>query len=188
MCAFSPHIPDPRSPGSSLPLCAIAIQRSFAGQAQVNCTPGLPHFATDGVHSKCCANNAVENGRTCSPENMGDPNKYCIVEGTKQANERFCKDVKVNELSVCPTGFRKTTHTMGERETTYYNSPAAKGLEVPVCTNFTDSCMPDTVLQHLKSKGLFTNKDSQSWKYSCPSWIRKYESRDDSFDMDMTYP
>jgi hypothetical protein len=188
MCAFSPHIQDPKSPGTSLPLCAEAIQRSFAGEARVNCTPSLPHFATDGVNSKCCANSAVENGRTCSAENMGDPTKYCVVAGAKQAHERSCSEVKVGELSECPSGFKKTTHTLGERETTHYNVPAVKGTTVPVCTNFTDSCMPDTVLQHLKTRGVFTNKDPQSWKYACPAWIRKYETRDDSFEMDSTYP
>jgi hypothetical protein len=132
----------------------------------------------------------VSNGRQCAVSDRTNPANYCIVSGTAGPNERMCEDVLLEEAAGagCPTGMSVTPLKLGSREVTAYGQRAAN-MKVPVCASITDTCIPDAVISQLKTKKqIYTDRDPNTWKYSCSSWKKINETRDETFTPITAYP
>lgn len=186
LCAFKPNIPDPRNPTgrSVLPVCGALRSQLNAQNAAQFCATSLPHYADSG---KCCRNPAAYGGGDCSPEDLRDTARYCIVGNTAtlRPGERRCADVRLQDAAVCPTALQKMSYTLGAKENARYNGAA--GQTIPLCFGIESSCIPDNAITELKSRGIYTDKNVATWKYSCGVWNRQNVTRDMTGAVDATY-
>jgi hypothetical protein len=185
LCAFQPNTPNPRNPtGPVLPVCG-ALRTQLNGQnAAQFCANSLPNFADSG---KCCRDPAAYGGADCTPEDLRDTERYCIVSATAalRPGERRCADVRLQDAAVCPSALKKIAYTLGEKENARYSGAA--GLSIPLCFGIESSCIPDNAITELKSRGIYTDKNVATWKYSCGVWNRQNVTRDMTGTVDAAY-
>jgi hypothetical protein len=185
MCAFQPKMKDPRGSGlPTLPLCAAIVDQVNRSAAETFCPRALSNYATVG---KCCASGTDAEGRDCSPLDLADKQRYCVI-GTPAAGERSCANMRLAELGACPTGLQKITYALGEREARRYG-PAVIGTEIPVCFGMDATCIPDEAITELQKQGIYRDKTNlRNWAYSSSGYKRLYVDRDLTGDeIDRTY-
>lgn len=190
ICAFLDTIADPRNLSRNLPLCAAVFDTQYQQNSANNCPAGLPYYADNRAgKTMCCKNRAEFNGRQCSNSDMADKKNYCIVTGTLGEGEQTCDNALLFESAAagCPTGLSMTPILLGTREVTAYGN-AAKDLKVPACASMTDTCIPAGVITHLKTKGIYTGKDPETWSKSCSVWTKINIDRDTTITPVTAYP
>jgi len=192
LCAMKPNMQDPNKDYVSiLPLCSemIGSQRE---KGEYNCPGLLPHYAPIG---KCCKKDPEADdadAEDCLPEDNADVNRYCIIDtqtsGPLQGGEQLCSNLKIGDTAKCPEGygFDKFQYTLGEREVRKYGN-VANGIKLPVCFGMDRTCIPDAAVEHLKKKGVFTDKNPESWAYACSGWTTLNVIKDMTKPMDRNY-
>lgn len=185
LCAFQPNTRDPRNPaGPVLPVCGALRSQLSQQYAAQYCATSLPNYADSG---KCCRDPAVYGGGDCSPEDLRDTARYCIVSTTAplRPGERRCADVRLQDAAVCPSALQKMPYTLGAKENAKYSGAA--GLTIPICFGIESSCIPDNAITELKSRGIYTDKNVANWKYGCGVWTRQNITRDMTGTVDAAY-
>jgi len=182
MCAFRPGVPDPRTAGQTLPLCASVTNDVAQSNGASICPPSLPKYATTGTQQSCCKTATNFNGTDCIQTDL-DRGTFCRTTPTN--NEPNCAAMKSLETAVCPPTLQKTSYTLGDREARAYRN--AKGLSAPLCFGVEGSCFPDQTVADLRRKGVFTREpdDPTKWKFACAGFS-KYQSGQ-VLDVNTTY-
>ena len=184
ICSFEPNVADPRGPGfPTLPLCGAVVERVNTTTANSFCPQNLPNYATKG---KCCASSTDMNGEDCSPLDLADKGRFCVIKDVR-AGEPNCVNLKMADDASCPRGMNKVSYPLGERERRRYG-PAVDGTVIPVCTKLDATCIPDSVVVALQKRGIYKDKkDLATWKYSCSGYDRVVNQRDLTAAMDNSY-
>jgi hypothetical protein len=184
LCAFLPGTVDPRTGTGVLPLCSALIAQGTA-TAQTQFCPGrFPNYASVG---KCCKHDSDLDGVNCTSLDS-DPTNYCITAGNPlKAGERSCDSLRMEETATCPSSLKKTSYALGDKEKKQYGNPTV-GLQIPICFGIDGSCIPDSVITTLQSKGVYTGKNLNTWSYACSNWTKRNVDRDLTGPSDTSYP
>jgi hypothetical protein len=189
LCAFA-RTADPMDSKQLLPLCSSLIETIATTGAANNCPAALPHFVTNGMGVDKCCRTASDNLIDCSAADLKDKEGgYCIAKGAVEKGEKSCDELRMLEGAECPNGagFAKIMYPLGTREESAYGEKA-KGRKVPVCTRVNDTCIPDAAITYLQGKGVFTDKNVNTWKWACGVWDRVVKRGDQTVQMVSTYP
>lgn len=183
MCAFEPNVKDPRGPTfGALPLCK-AVADGLTNHAQSSfCPRNLPNYALKG---KCCNNSTTVDGEDCSPLDLADKKRYCVVNNPK-SGEQSCRALKMAETGSCPAGMKRVSYRLGEAERARYGS-VTDGMVMPICTNVQNSCIPEEAVKEAQKMGIYKDKDVKKWLYSCAGYETRFVKRDASVKLDTTY-
>jgi len=173
----------PRTTGTKiLPMCADMISRTH-NQNQGACPGSLPNYASIG---KCCAARPDLDGYDCRRQDNADKKRYCKISPPLLPGEQLCSNLQMASTASCPSGFAKMTYQLGDREVEKYGL-AAKDVEMPICFGMDKTCIPNTIVKDLQSKGIYKDKDIDTWAYSCKGWETVNMKRDLTKKMDNSY-
>lgn len=183
MCSFT-KAEDPLNSTRKLPLCSALVEKTAAAGSSENCPASLPNYVSDGMGSEKCCKTASENPYDCVDADLADENRHCIVAGPNK-DKNPCDKARLLESAECPkdAGFVKFQYPLGTRE-----GPAAAGLVMPVCSRVNETCIPDSAIAYMKTKGVFKDKDIAKWNWSCSTWEKVYKNLDGTVKPDMKYP
>lgn len=186
LCAFKEGVKDPRKrDGSVLPSCNSLITRTHTDNQNKLCPGSKPNYASIG---KCCTMGADMDGYDCSDYDNADTSRYCVLGEPKKAGERRCSDLQMSEGVKCPDGMNISWYGLGQREAKKYGA-SANNSWLPVCMSIEHTCIPDSVLSHVQqTRGLYTDKKAEDWKYSCSGYNKRYVERDFTAQLDNSYP
>ena len=185
LCAFKKGVLDPRdkTKQQKLRFCADVSGRVADAASSENCTIQLPHYAKIG---KCCFSGTDLDGEDCASADNREK-KYCRIRGPLQAGERLCSEIRLIDDATCPTGMHKTTYQMGKREIDAYGENANR--VIPICTRVDSTCIPGGTINILKQNGgVFSDKNTDTWKFSCKNWETRNIKRDLTGAFVETYP
>ena len=186
LCSFKEGVKDPRKrDGSILPSCNSMITRTHTNKQDKLCPGSKPNYASIG---KCCTMNSDMDGYDCSDYDNADTSRYCVLGEPKKAGERRCSDLQMSEGVKCPDGMNISWYGLGQREAKKYGA-SANNTWLPVCMSIDHTCIPDIVLSHVQqTRGLYTDKKAEEWKYSCSGYNKRYVERDFTVQLDNSYP
>ena len=186
LCSFKEGVKDPRKrDGSVLPSCNSMISRNHSDNQNKLCPGSKPNYASIG---KCCTMNSDMDGYDCSDYDNADTSRYCVLGEPKKAGERRCSDLQMSEGVKCPDGMNISWYGLGQREAKKYGA-SANNTWLPVCMSIDHTCIPDSVLSHVQqTRGLYTDKKAEEWKYSCSGYNKRYVERDFTAQLDNSYP
>jgi len=183
LCAMKPNVQDPRKTSPrTLPLCSAMIRETHT-RKEASCPGTLPNFASIG---KCCKTQADLDGYDCRKHDNEDKKRYCKLAPPLLPGEQLCNNLNMAETAQCPSGFAKISYQLGDREVQKYGTAAA-GVQMPVCFGMDKTCIPDNIVKDLQSRGLYNDKNSDLWEYSCKGWKTAHVDRDLTKTMDKTY-
>lgn len=186
LCAFKPNTPDPRGPTHpNLPLCTKVIETETTVAQQTFCPSKLPQYASNG---KCCLNETTTDGKDCKAGDLLNKMNYCIINHTDvKPGEQSCKNMKLSETGTCPDNMVKVSYELGNKEREKYGN-VVNGVNIPVCFNMTNACIPDDAVTQLKTMNIFNDKPAaNSWKYACSGYNRLVVGREIAGTNDYTY-
>jgi hypothetical protein len=186
LCAFKEGVKDPRKrDGSILPSCNSMITKTHTDKQDKLCPGSKPNYASIG---KCCTMGADMDGYDCSDYDNADSSRYCVLGEPTRAGERRCSDLQMSEGVKCPDGMNISWYGLGQREAKKYGA-SANNTWLPVCMSIDHTCIPDSVLSHVQqTRGLYTDKKAEEWKYSCSGYNKRYVERDFTAQLDNSYP
>jgi hypothetical protein len=184
LCAFRPNMPDPRNRHRMLPLCSSMIKKDHSTQ-QASCPGSLPNYASIG---KCCLENPDMDGYNCMPVDNRDFKRYCKLQGPLAPGEQLCSDLKMMAAATCPKEIPQVFwYKTGKREAAAYGA-GAENLNVPVCMGMDNICIPDMAIDYYKTNnGLYKDKNTSTWAYSCSGWSTANVAKDTTIKMDKSY-
>ena len=183
LCAMKPNMKDTRTNANRiLPLCTTMLHETHS-QNEAKCPGALPNYAAIG---KCCMTKVDLDGYDCRKPDNDDKKRYCKLAPPLAPGEQLCSNLKMGESVNCPTGFAKISYQLGDREVQKYGT-AASGVQMPVCFGMDKTCIPDAAIKELQSKGIYADKNSETWEYSCKGWESVHVNRDLTKRMDNVY-
>jgi hypothetical protein len=186
ICAFKPGVKTPT--GGTYPLCSALITQRTETVQKESCPTGLPNYATVG---KCCKHATDLDGIDCASIDAPKTN-YCKLKGPLEPGEQLCTNLQLSEMARCPTAMSLVGYKFGDRELQKYNIVAnhgedAKQFAMPVCFSMEHSCIPNNVVNWMKSANIYTDKPA-NWIYNCDAYTKRYINRDFATPMDESYP
>ena len=183
LCAMRPNVQDPRKTFPSiLPLCSAMIRETHTKKEE-SCPGSLPNYASIG---KCCKTSADLDGYDCRKHDNEDKKRYCKLAPPLLPGEQLCNNKSMEETAQCPPGFAKISYQLGDREVQKYGHNA-HGVNIPVCFGMDRTCIPDTAVKNLQSRGLYNDKNADLWGYSCKGWKTINVDRDLTKKIDTKY-
>lgn len=165
-----------------LPMCPNILQATHY-RNEAKCPGNLPNYASIG---KCCMTKVDLTGRDCRKPDNDDKKRYCKLYPPLAPGEQLCNNLKMEESANCPSGFAKISYQLGNREVQKYGAAAA-GVQIPVCFGMDKTCIPDATIKQLQSKGIYSDKNPETWEYSCKGWQTVNVNHDYTQSMDKTY-
>lgn len=185
LCAMKPNMKDTRRNAKhhdTLPMCSDMISKTH-NKNQAACPGSLPNYASIG---KCCMARPDLDGYDCRKQDNADKKRYCKISPPLLPGEQLCSNLQMAAAASCPTGFAKMTYQLGDREVEKYGK-AASGVQMPICFGMDKTCIPDTIVKDLQSKGVYKDKSIDTWAYSCTGWDTVNVKRDLTKKMDNAY-